>query len=326
MVVDHGSEKQKRFIFNMNYKSSFLASLVIGASLAFATSSFAQNTGFTYQGNLAQGGTAVTGSYDIQFGLFTVASGSSASVSTTNLAVGVTNGLFTTALDFKNAFNGSRLWLDIAVRTAGSGGAFTELSPRQELTASPYALYAPSAGTVTGVISISNLPPSVVLTNSASLTNLSGAPTQTGYLFVYDLTSQSFPAANNYQPISFSVPGTTLNGWTLPQIGPAASTFTAQISGLYLIQYQAEISGANGSTANIKATLNNNIEIAGSQGAVTLAGTNGITVLSRSFITQVNSNDVLKLQFAAPSTGVSLVPNGTASTRPSVSLTAVKIK
>jgi len=57
-------------------------------------------------------------------------------------------GLFTVKLDFgSNIFTGETIFLEIGVRSAGSG-SFTTLTPRQELTASPYALYAPNAGSV----------------------------------------------------------------------------------------------------------------------------------------------------------------------------------
>jgi 3-isopropylmalate/(R)-2-methylmalate dehydratase small subunit len=61
----------------------------------------------------------------------------------------VTNGLFTVTLDFgAGVFTGASRWLEIGVRTNG-GASFTVLSPRQPLTPTPYALYAPSAGTAT---------------------------------------------------------------------------------------------------------------------------------------------------------------------------------
>ena len=49
-------------------------------------------------------------------------------------------------LDFgAGAFNGDARWLEIGVRTNGIG-AFTELTPRQEVPLMPYALYAAEAG------------------------------------------------------------------------------------------------------------------------------------------------------------------------------------
>ena len=57
----------------------------------------------------------------------------------------VTNGLFTTAIEFgPGMFTGGSNWLQIAVRTNGSG-SFTTLTPRQQVTPVPYALTAGSA-------------------------------------------------------------------------------------------------------------------------------------------------------------------------------------
>jgi hypothetical protein len=54
----------------------------------------------------------------------------------------VTNGLFQAMLDFgAGAFNGANRWLEIAVRSNGVGN-FVVLSPRQEVTPTPYASVA----------------------------------------------------------------------------------------------------------------------------------------------------------------------------------------
>ena len=103
----------------------------------------AQGTAFTYQGRLNSGTSPANGSYDLTFSLFDVNSGGSAVAGplATN-AVAVSNGLFTVALDFgPGVFNGAEYWLEIGVRTNG-GGAFNTLAPRQQLTPSPYAIYA----------------------------------------------------------------------------------------------------------------------------------------------------------------------------------------
>jgi hypothetical protein len=61
----------------------------------------------------------------------------------------VSNGLFTVTLDFgPNVLTGADHWLDLGVRSNGRG-AFIPLSPRQKLTATPYAI---TAGNVTGVV------------------------------------------------------------------------------------------------------------------------------------------------------------------------------
>jgi len=60
--------------------------------------------------------------------------------------VPVTNGLFTVQIDFGvGVFTGSSNWLQVGVRTNGSTGAYTALSPRQQLTATPYAIFAETA-------------------------------------------------------------------------------------------------------------------------------------------------------------------------------------
>jgi hypothetical protein len=94
-------------------------------------------TSFTYQGRLNSGGTPANGSFNMTFTLFDAATGGTqigAPVSISNVAVA--NGLFTVTLDFgATAFAGEERWLQIAVNG-------TSLSPRQKLTATPYALHA----------------------------------------------------------------------------------------------------------------------------------------------------------------------------------------
>jgi hypothetical protein len=126
--------------------------IALGALLpAFCLSAFAQGTAFTYQGQLQNNGSPANGSYDLQFILYNAnVGGSQAGPILTNAATAVSNGLFTVLLDFgAGIFTGANYWLDIAVRTNG-GGAFMELTPRQPLTPTPYAIYAEGV-TATGV-------------------------------------------------------------------------------------------------------------------------------------------------------------------------------
>ncbi|CAG0932280.1 hypothetical protein TFLX_02517 [Thermoflexales bacterium] len=99
-------------------------------------------TAFTYQGQLKNGGTGVTGSCEMAFRLFDAATlgGQVGAPITQTVAVNV--GLFTTQLDFgASAFNGQARWLEIAVKCASDAG-FTTLS-RQALTPAPHALALP---------------------------------------------------------------------------------------------------------------------------------------------------------------------------------------
>ncbi|MGD8968540.1 MAG: hypothetical protein PVI07_13605 [Anaerolineae bacterium] len=104
-------------------------------------------TGFTYQGQLTDGGDPADGSYDFEFKLYDDATAGSQVGSTDPKGdETVTDGLFTVELDFgSDVFTGDARWLEIGVRAGDSSGAYTTLTPRQALTATPYAHYALNA-------------------------------------------------------------------------------------------------------------------------------------------------------------------------------------
>jgi len=96
---------------------------------------------------LRSGNAPANGSFDFQFQLFNAASGGTQR-GPTLLAdnVSVSQGRFTTILNFGNIFGNEALWLAVGVRTGTSTGSFTALSPRQSLTAVPFARYAATSG------------------------------------------------------------------------------------------------------------------------------------------------------------------------------------
>ncbi len=99
-------------------------------------------TSFTYQGRLSDGGQAANGSYDFEFRLFEGAVGDD-QVGLTHVEedLDVSNGLFTVGLDFgPGVFTGQQRFLEIRVRPGASAGGYQILAPRQELSATPYAL------------------------------------------------------------------------------------------------------------------------------------------------------------------------------------------
>ena len=115
------------------------------AVLAFCLPAAAQQTVFTYQGELADGGVPATGFYDLQFTLFDAPTNGAVLGVVTNIGTAVDGGLFTVGLDFgAGVFDGSDRWLEIGA-VVGGGGAFTILSPRQHVTATPYAIWAANA-------------------------------------------------------------------------------------------------------------------------------------------------------------------------------------
>lgn len=119
---------------------------ILGLALTLSTSvpAWSQGTTFTYQGQLTVGGNPALGGYDFRSRLYD-GTGALVAGPITNSAVVVSNGLFTMQLNFGAVFDGNARWLDIGVRSNGVG-AFTTLTPRQELTPAPGALFAASAG------------------------------------------------------------------------------------------------------------------------------------------------------------------------------------
>lgn len=109
-------------------------------------------TAFTYQGVLREDGNPVNDTCDFEFSLYDNASdGAQVGTTQTKVGVQVSNGYFTIPdLDFgAGAFQGDARWLQIAVKCAGDAN-YTTLSPRQPLTAAPYALFSKAADTLDG--------------------------------------------------------------------------------------------------------------------------------------------------------------------------------
>ena len=213
------------------------------AALSFQpATALAQGTAFSYQGRLNAGGNPANGSYDLQFMVFDALTGGNLVAGPlTNSPTGVTNGLFTVALDFgSDVFTGSARWLDVAVRTNGNG-AFTTLLPRQPLLPTPYSVMAGAAsnllGTLPAVQVSGTLPPTalagysgtVAFTNSGNLIsgsftgsfsgNGTGLTNVSGYLSWQNITTTSQPAlpntgylANNAAPVTIILP-------TAPSLG-----------------------------------------------------------------------------------------------------------
>ena len=198
------------------------------SAFCFPLSLFAQGTAFTYQGRLNNGTNVANGSFDLQFAIYDAASGGLKQAPfITNSATAVSNGLFTVTLDFgPGVFPGAARWLDIGVRTNGPGSpGFTLLSPRQALTATPYAIFAGGASNLVGAVSSANLagtyaqavtlnnPGNVFAGNGAGVTNVnavtlnglgSGAFWQLGG---NNVSPGQFLGSTNNQPVEINVNG-----------------------------------------------------------------------------------------------------------------------
>ncbi len=159
-----------------------LVLLVLTALNVQLSTARAQGTAFTYQGRLNDGGASANGNYDLRFTVYdSPSAGLVVGGPLTNSPATVSNGLFTVTLDpGVGVFTGPARWLEIGVRTNGSVAAYTTLSPRQALTASPYAITAGNVtGPINGVLIVSGTIAGSQLAAGAAAANL-GTSGQTG--------------------------------------------------------------------------------------------------------------------------------------------------
>lgn len=131
--------------------------LILALALA-ATGAFAQSSSFNYQGRLNDAGAAANGNFQFQFKLYDApAGGNQIGGTLSDVSVTVSNGIFSTNLDFGLvAFPGADRYLEIAVRKTAND-AYTTLTPRQKINSAPYAAKAKTAdgfgGNLTGDVS-----------------------------------------------------------------------------------------------------------------------------------------------------------------------------
>lgn len=154
----------------MNVKRALIFFIL---ALTLATSAFAQSAPFNYQGRLDDQGAAASGAYLLQVKLYDAANGGNQIGNTlTDVAVTVTNGVFSVDLDFGAAsFSGADRYLEVSVRKT-AGDPYTALTPRQKIGSVPYATRAAKAGNFSG-----NLSGDVLGTQSATVVDSVGGQT-----------------------------------------------------------------------------------------------------------------------------------------------------
>lgn len=192
----------------------------------------AQGTAFNYQGRLSDAGTPANGKYDLRFAVFNaVTNGSQVSSSLTNFNVAVSNGLFSTTLDFGNGlFTGTNYWLDIAVRATNVTTVFTTLVPRQPILPVPYAIFANSASNVLGTLSASQLTSGTVPSGQISGT--------------YPNTV-NFSSGGNTFAGTFSGNGGTLTNLNASQLTSGTVADARLSSNVALLDHNQTFTGAN---------------------------------------------------------------------------------
>jgi hypothetical protein len=137
----------------MNQKKTkvviILLALGLMVCLTKVSKSAPMGTAWTYQGRLMDANGPADGQYDFEFKLFQDPVLNSFQVGPTIDIndLDVIDGYFTVLLDFGDkAFTGNARWLEIGVRPGDSENRVTILSPRYEVTPTPYAIYAENSG------------------------------------------------------------------------------------------------------------------------------------------------------------------------------------
>jgi hypothetical protein len=267
--------KNKTLLPTAIVKQAALILLLSAFNLQLST--WAQGTAFTYQGRLNDGANAANGHYDLRFILFNVnQSGSPVGPILTNPNVIVTNGLFSATLDFGGGiFMGSNYWLEIGVRTNGNG-AFTTLVPRQQLTPTPYAVFAENVGS--GGLTAGTYSNAVTFNNAANNFNGSFTGNGAGVTNVNAATLGGLSSSNFWKlggnaganPATGNFLGTTDN---LP--------LEFKVNGLRALRLEPNVNDANHSnTVNV---------IAGSPGNYVSNGVVGATISGGGTLNYVGS-------------------------------------
>lgn len=259
--------------------------VAVGSSAALA-----QSTAITYQGQLKDGGSVVNSPSDFRFSLFTAESGGTQVGSTvTQNAVAVTDGLFTTPVDFGvNPYTSNQnLFLQIEVRNPAGVGSFIPMGTRQLLTPAPFSLATrginvDAAGDIallTGIdrrISVANPP---LNANGTNLTILAGNANSFGLATDGgDLVLEAGRARNSDQPFvrpgdvfirtggnQFSATNAPNGGDIIMQTGGAFGAITERVrvtqSGnvgigtvapIAKLEIQGPVSGVNDTTALVR--------------------------------------------------------------------------
>ncbi len=275
-------------ILNRICTTKILATFLLGLlAVTLCPSVLAQGTAFTYEGRFNANGTPYTGSADFQFTLWD-AGAAGAQVAANNpaiVAVSVTDGLFTVTLDFGAApFSaGADRWLQLEART--TPGPFTTLSPRQKVTATPYAI---TAGNLTGLLpgtSLSGAYPGAVTLNNAG-NSFNGTFTGSGAglttLNASQLTSGTVPDARLSSAVarvsqSWQLDGNGPGGIIVPALGPRLGTTANQALNIIVNDQRAlRIDPAShndyGSCPNLIGGYQNNSVGNGIVGAVICGG------------------------------------------------------
>ncbi len=193
---------------------------------------------FNYQGRIIKDGVPITSTCAIEFKLFDASTGGNQIGTTqTHGSVTVKAGLFTVALNFgDSAFTGDQRYLQVAFKCSGDAN-WTTMSPRQPLTAVPYALSLRPGATISSSDASAMLasgglfgPVGVIGTSTKGVGIWGGSQTNTGVLGTSQNGDGVLGQASNY---GSGVHGRNTNGGT----GVKGETIGIGSAGVYGVNH-----------------------------------------------------------------------------------------
>ncbi|MBK8046884.1 MAG: hypothetical protein IPK16_07030 [Anaerolineales bacterium] len=139
--------------------------------------------GFTYQGQLRRSGAPYTGTCAMQFRVFTnLVGGTQVGPTLTFSSVKVASGVFAATLNFGvGVFTGDTRWLATSVK-CGAEASYTNLTPRQALAVTPYAVSLRPGAIMSDTMTGASL---FVLKNAANSNAIHGKATASGSIGVW---------------------------------------------------------------------------------------------------------------------------------------------
>ena len=228
-----------------------VAILVMALCMAGVVWAAAMGTAFTYQGSLVDDNNPADGLYDFEFEVYDdAATGSQQGSTVSKDDVDVIDGHFTAILDFGSSiFTGDARWLQIAVRPGASSdpNEYSTLSPRQEITPTPYALYAETAESVTVPLELSASSSDAIIkgTNTGAGQGVYGVHSSSGnygYLSSDDFgvygkddssNNYGYLGSDSYGVFGASVDGCGVKGSTTTGYGIYGSTKSSGYAGYF---------------------------------------------------------------------------------------------
>jgi trimeric autotransporter adhesin len=232
-------------------KIKFTYLFIMMTMLATIQQAAAQGTAFTYQGRLNTGNTPANGNYDLAFTLYNSSGGGNIAGPVTNSATTVSNGVFTTTIDFgAPVFNGSAVWLGIAVRTNGNG-TFTALMPYEQVIPTPYAITAQNlAGVVLNNV-INGDGETIGGGNNNATSNYNSTISGGAYNAAYGYVSSVGGGSGNQANSDYSTVGGGLDN--------VASNINATVGGGYLNTASGAYATAVGGFKNVASGVSSTV-------------------------------------------------------------------